>query len=451
MARRSPGRHLLLAVVVCGWTASAAAQEVGAPSEETAPPSADDSSSTLAETDEPEADDAEDAPSPLVPSWEPARMAERPVTENIRYVPGTGLEIESADRAFSMQIRLRLQAYGEVAWDDGAEPELQFHVRRARLVFGGHMFDEDIVYRLQLAFAPRDMGMTDNFVDPNPRFSPLRDFYVDFRQLRDLEVRIGQTKVPFSRQRLISSGNLQMVDRSSVNAEFNLDRDVGIQLRSSDLFGLGALKYALGAFMARGRDSLGFDDFGLLWVARLEVLPFGMFEDTEEADFERSLRPRLGIGAAYAYLDRAQFVRGTRGPRPTDEGTTDMQLVTADAMFKIAGFSLQSELTYRNGVREAGPLAPPVEPPRDGIGFMAQAGFLLPRLPLEPSARYSLIRGIGTEGVDTSLSDSNELGIGFSVYLAQHALKLQSDYLRGWSDEFGTGEHHVRVQVQASL
>ena len=62
------------------------------------------------------------------------------------------------------------------------------------------------------------------------RESPLLSYYLEFDYLRDLTVRVGQYKIPFSRQRVISSGNQQMVDRSIANGEFNLDRDIGIDI-----------------------------------------------------------------------------------------------------------------------------------------------------------------------------------------------------------------------------
>ena len=40
----------------------------------------------------------------------------------------------------------------------------------------------------------------------------------------------GQTKLPGNRERVYSSQKLQFVDRSLVNARFNLDRDVGVQI-----------------------------------------------------------------------------------------------------------------------------------------------------------------------------------------------------------------------------
>ena len=48
---------------------------------------------------------------------------------------------------------------------------------------------------------------------------------------KNFELWFGQAKLPGNRERIVSSGNLQFVDRSILNAGFNIDRDLGIQFR----------------------------------------------------------------------------------------------------------------------------------------------------------------------------------------------------------------------------
>ena len=107
-----------------------------------------------------------------------------------------------------------------------------FQLRRARLMFKGNVFGEHNSYKFELAVSPKDMGLKPEGTISK---SPLLDWYFHFSQIRDLNLRMGQYKVPYSRQRVVSSGNLQMVDRSLANGEFNLDRDVGMDIRSKDL------------------------------------------------------------------------------------------------------------------------------------------------------------------------------------------------------------------------
>lgn len=429
------------------------AVEVEAPVEAIAPPV----QAPRSQAHEPADESVEPEEDSLLPPGEAEMMGAHEVDSvAIRFVPGKGLELTSADGRFRLQTRVRAQFRWTLA-DSGDDWAHRFRIRRARVVFSGNTFHRDVRYKFELAFSPNDVGIRDDFADEAsdrlPTLSPLLDFYIDFRQLRDLQVRVGQSKVFSNRQRVISSGNLQLVDRALLNSEFTLDRDIGVDIRSRDFLGLDMLRYYAGVFMARGRDSQGFDDFGMLYLARLEFLPLGMFNDYSESDFERG-GARLSIGAGYGYIDRARGDRGIRGSAPADGGTTDTQHVFADALFKFQGFSALAEFAYRTGSRNPGDAVDemgnmiPVSGTRDGIGLNLQAGYLLPNLPLEVAARYGLIRGVGDE---STLSDRNELVIGASYYIARHPYKLQMDYTRLWGDSFGEGANQLRVQLQVSL
>ena len=63
----------------------------------------------------------------------------------------------------------------------------------------------------ELAQSPSDVQLSDG----RARRSPLFDAYLEFTQLRDASLRVGQYRVPFSRQRVMPFGNLAMVDRAT--------------------------------------------------------------------------------------------------------------------------------------------------------------------------------------------------------------------------------------------
>lgn len=387
--------------------------------------------------------------------------------ENARWRPGRGLEINSADGRFQLVTRLRgqflYQAEDTFAGPGEREFTHAFLIRRARVSLSGFMFGEHNTFRMELAFSPRDLGFTDLSGDPNPpqtnrdnvpTLSPLRDLYMEFTYLRDLTLRVGQYKVPFNRQRIASSSELVLVDRSRVNNEFNVDRDLGVDVRSKDLFGLNLLRYYLGVYTGVGHSASALAAPSMMTLARVEVLPFGMFDDHKEGDLQRSQKPGLSIGAAYAHMEKARGTRGLLGRAPLDEGTTDYDVFTADAMFKWRGFSAQTEFHLRRGSRSPGNaldedgLPIPPEDPREGYGWLFQASYLLPTTKLEVAARYGFIRGTGDE---TSLSDDNEAGLGLNYYFHQYAFKLQADYVRIWSDRFDEGDNQFRVQLQTSF
>lgn len=98
----------------------------------------------------------------------------------------------------------------------------------------------------------------------------------------------GQSKLPGNRQRVISSGNQQFIDRSIVNSRFNIDRDFGFfayyTLRPGDM----EVRLKSAITTGDGRNALAIDD-GLAYTARMEWLPFGIFKnsgDFSEGDLE---------------------------------------------------------------------------------------------------------------------------------------------------------------------
>lgn len=382
------------------------------------------------------------------------------------FEPGKGLVVTSDDGDFSLAVRARGQiratlrtpeAGGGRPGDlfvDGDDVDFSLAIRRARIVLSGWFFGRDNRYRIQLGVSPSDMDVNEEGI---PTRTPLLDYYLEFRQLRELSVRVGQYVLPFRREREISSGSLAMVDRSLLNNEFGLDRDVGLHLFSSDLFGLGLFRYWAGISAAEGRDAGLGTDLGFAYLARFEVLPLGMFDDYTQTDLARRTQPRLAFGLSYVFIDDAPGNRGITGRHPADGGRTDYQLATADMLFKWAGLTLEAEVTLRFGSREPGggvdPMGNPipVEPPRDGIGWFVQADYLFPGdVNLDIAARFSMLEPIG-DADSTSFPTRRELGIGVGWYFHGHELKLQADYFHLWSEDIAMAEDRVRLQLSASL
>ena len=385
---------------------------------------------------------------PLMPPRQFMLRAKHPVDgSKSLYKPGTGLIIESANGRFSIGTRLRAQLRYHVGVENGV-PEHVFQIRRARLQFKGHIFHEKNKYKIELAFSPRDLS----FKDGVPGRTPLLSWYFEFAHLRDATVRVGQYKIPYSRQRVVSSGDLQLVDRALANGEFNHDRDIGFDIRSKDVGGLGGyLKYYVGVYMGEGRDfgdKNATPDFRLHYLGRIEVQPFGKFKDYKEADMNRNLKPKLSIGAAYSFHHGSQGLRGTLGTTPEDGGLTDYHSMTVDYVFKVAGFSSTAEFHLRQGTRFPGDEGPE-EAARNGMGWFVQAGFLIPRLPIEFAARYS---GIAPLGDETSLSEAHSAGGGISYYIAGHPWKIQADFFHEWDGDSETPNQNMfRTQLQLAF
>jgi hypothetical protein len=389
----------------------------------------------------------------LRPEGEDEMMADHPVDRgDIKFRPGKGVEINSADDDFQLRIRVRIQLLwtvlsGEVGPRDADEPgevTNNFRIRRARFIFQGHAFGKHNQYKLE--------------IDPLRADNVVLDYYLDFTKKRDVQVRIGQYKISSNRQRVISSGDLQMVDRSRVNAEFTLDRDIGIDIRSRDFLGKDKMRYVLGITSGTGLNNPQFKDFAMVYLVRFEYLPFGIFRDYSEVDFART-KPRLSIGSTYSFFQNADRDRGMIGAPFADGGTADYHFLFVDAIFKARGFSAISEFAYRTGKRQFGDITEdeegnPIEPTaaRNGLGWMLQAGYLVPRTRFEFAARGSMIFG-SSKRAPTSLNDSFGGTFSLSYYFARHPFKIQADVSQIWNEQerFGQGETVFRLQLQASL
>ena len=381
---------------------------------------------------------------------------------DIKFRPGKGVEINSADDEFQLRIRVRVQMLwtvlsGEVGpkdADESGETENNFRIRRARFVFQGHAFGKHNQYKLE--------------IDPLRKDNVVLDYYLDFTKNRDIQVRVGQYKISSNRQRVISSGNLQMVDRSIVNSEFSLDRDMSIDIRSRDFLGKNKMRYVFAISTGNGLNNPQFSDFSMVYLARLEYLPLGIFRDYSEVDFART-KPRLSIGATYSFFQGATRDRGMIGADFADGGTANYHFAYVDAIFKARGFSAITELAFREGYRKnigdntdpAGcdlitdPMCMLVDPtaPRNGIGWMLQAGYLIPNTRFEFAGRGALIKSISTRG-PTSLTDRYATTFSVSWYFARHPFKIQADVSQIWDpdqENYASGATTFRLQLQASL
>ena len=405
-------------------------------------------------------------PSKWAPRWEAARLADDPISPDgkTRWRPGVGLEVASASGRFSLAFNafMQLQAVAlHVPGQPGSDmnpgteshTDLSLQFRRARVWLSGNVFTKNIKYRIALTFSPVELG----FKDGVPHRSPILDWFFTFDRFRDFTLVVGQYKVPYNHQRMNKITSLQFVDRSLANNEFTFDRDIGLDLRSKDIAGLGKLRYYLGVYLGDGIAKYGPSNFGLMYLGRFEVLPFGQYDDLEESDLDRSMKPRMLIGAAYGFIDRDPHDNhGFGGAIPADGGFTSTHNATADLSFRIAGFSLDSAFFWRNGWRIPGNAVDltgqpiPTVAARNGIGYFAQAGYLIPRTPLELGVRYGGSRGVqGRFG--TSLPDQTEVGGVVNVFFARHYLKLQFDYLRLYSSAVTGPMDQVRLQLQATF
>jgi hypothetical protein len=400
---------------------------------------------------------AEPAPATPAPpdAGVPSESAPRPPAPDITVTaaPGKGFTVATGDGKYSGTVRARFQMRGTVMGQGLEDAPRRWtqeqQIRTVRFFLQGHVLNPDIKYLLQLAFGGNDFEAGSS--------SPLFDVWVEYTAWRDLNIRVGQFFVPFDRARTIRESSLQFVDRPLNIGELTLDRDMGLMLSSSDFLGKGGvLSYNLGFFGGEGRNRFGTSTPGLLYVLRFAVRPFGAFDDDVEGDLQRLPNPRLMVGVAGAYNQKASRQRGTTGANLV-VGTFDYAHASVDTVFKYRGLSVLAEVLYRDAspaFREGTVNGQPVrEWSRSGWGYLAQAGYMLTSR-LEVTGRFDQqrVRSDSDPALIAQVAQlGREVGAGLNLYLNGHAFKIQGDYAHQFGRAVVPGRHLARLQLDATF
>lgn len=346
---------------------------------------------------------------------------------------GKGLfNLVGKDSTYAMKVNLRAQFLTTALWEDGESSQTNFLVRRARLKFSGFAFSPKLKYKIELGLSNRDISGASPYTSDAPGI--ILDAVMKYNFAKNLDFWFGQTKLPGNRGRVISSANLQQVDRSLLNSTFNIDRDIGVQLRHHfNLTEKFVVKEILSVAKGEGKNVTVENIGGFQYTGRVEFLPFGNFTsggDYSGGDLKREATPKLAIGSSYDYNVGASKTRSNMGSfMENDIGTyqTDISALFVDAMFKYNGFSFMAEYAMRDAVD-------PIAKNSDGTetgdvvlvgnGLNFQSGYLF-KNNWEVSGRYSNIK---LDKSITGKEPQNQYTIGLSKYIVGHKLKVQTDF-----------------------
>lgn len=343
------------------------------------------------------------------------------------------LNITGKDSTFYMNFSARMQYLSATSWSEGdfENRESNFLVRRSRLKFSGFAYNPKLTYKLELGLSNRDISGASDFTSNAPRY--ILDAYIRWNFYKNFTLQAGQGKLPGNIERVISSGNLALVDRSLLNSKFNIDRDLGIQFRHhfklSENF---IVKEIFAISQGEGRNITKGNLGGHQYTSRIEVLPFGKFKskgDYKGADLDREQTPKLLVGVVYDVNNNAVKSRSNMGSYlETNEGfyQTDINTLFFDTHFKYRGFSLMAEYADRDA---DDPIAKNEDNSLTGdvvnIGNSTniQMGYVTPSN-LAITGRYT---NVNFDSIVSSNNKITQYTIGLSKYVAKHKLKVQTD------------------------
>jgi len=355
---------------------------------------------------------------------------------------GKGIQIMGKDSTFYMKFGLRFQNLYTGEWDMADDKisrlenyETEFLIRRARFKFDGWAVSPKLIYKFELALSNRDIsGGISNELRTPPRL--VLDASVEWNFYKNFSILFGQRKLPGNRERVISSGDLQFVDRSRLNSRYNIDRDVGLQLKHKLVLGKSLIKSTIAISEGEGRNVTQGNFGGTGYTFRIDYLPMGKFGskgDYTGADIARSKTPKLAIGLSYdnnrsAVRERGQlgeFIQNSNG----DFIGKTLNTVFADLMFKYQGVSIMMEyVRKRTGDNDPFVFEETENGPNligtffTGTGLNLSAGYVM-KNNYEVAIRYTDINP--DKGV---ASDETHYTLGISKYVVGHKLKVQTDF-----------------------
>ena len=184
-----------------------------------------------------------------------------------------GFNLSMNDNAFLLKIRGRLTMRETTRWRNDAwrnpgdaknSPELlgvfgdyranrsedygsQFNLRRARLLFLGHLMNPDFKYFIQVGFETAENAQT-------PGSANLLDYYFLSTHIPLFNVQAGQYKVFFNRAQINNTASMQFAERAPVQDAFTASglnrRDIGITIMNDDE--IYPVNYYVGVFNGAG-------------------------------------------------------------------------------------------------------------------------------------------------------------------------------------------------------
>jgi hypothetical protein len=130
-----------------------------------------------------------------------------------------------------------------------------------------------------------------------------------FEKYEGFKVKVGQWKTFYNRERVISSGQQQLADRSIITRPFTLDRQQGISVYGR-LFRerLADVTYHLSVLTGTGRGEVENDDGHFMYVGRLQWNFLGRELPMTSSDLSFSEKP-VALLAVAAATNRSPYTR----------------------------------------------------------------------------------------------------------------------------------------------
>lgn len=357
--------------------------------------------------------------------------------------------LASPDGRFKLQLEGQMQFRWVYSYHDVPDRHRQgFENTRTKLTFHGHAFNPDLTYLIRGNFAREGGAFT------------LEDAWVQYRINADWAVRIGQFKIPYGREELVSSAKQLAVERSVVNENTNFGRSQGVELIYARedwkvLFMIhDGIEDNLGGF-ASIQGTLGGNTSALTldteWAlsARYEYLFAGEWEQFDDFTSPPDEEYGLLLGLA-GTIQQGEYGEGVGPIR--DEPR--LLAANADLSAEWGGANAFGSFTWSYSDN-------PQFPHITIWGFVLQGGvYFTPRLEVFSRYEYGWWNFTGQD-----FADLHMITFGANYYLKGHDAKWTTDIgfgigrtegnwdsdIAGWREDFGRSEPQIVFRTQFQL
>jgi phosphate-selective porin len=342
-----------------------------------------------------------------------------------------GLLFKTPDDNYTLKLNFKLQPffiYADLEDDNNSTVEF----RRARILAGGNVMHPWLKYETQITLEGGDAA--------------LRDATIEAVHSEQMKFTVGQFKVPFGREFLVSGFGLQLIERSLANLRFALRRDIGVQIAGERLW--NSVEYRFGIFNGSGANKANVDS-DYMCAGRLVWTPVGGGSYPYwQAALNTLEELNLAVGFGFAYMPdlevgEREILAGSLGDPATLPVRSDVIQYTTDFALTYLNFSLEGGYHYR----EIKPKEPTTYGRQDGNGLYVQGGYFIVPRKIEIAARYAVVEPDNPRKINNN--KESEITGGWSYYFSGHQIKLQANYsLINRDGSSGDGDEHL---VLASL
>jgi phosphate-selective porin OprO/OprP len=285
------------------------------------------------------------------------------------------------------------------------------------------------------------------------RNGQLLDLRATWKAAPWFNLRVGQWKAEFNRERIDSSGKQQFVERSIVNYWFTVDRQNGVMASGRLAAGQASdSSWWLGVLNGNGLNSSG-DGGKPMWLARYqwnfsrEPLPFS------QSALKR-YNPARGSLAFAVVSNASQYTRFSSsggGHLPGFEGGADNQYRTEQFLQEFAwqkgGWSIQEEFHYKKIIDRISAESVRLKGAYVNLGWFPSAKYKQWPSPLELAIRAAIVKPYPNAG----LHRNKELSFAANWFFNGHRNKLTTDVSRLTIDDLKGEARDWRFRLQWDL